>query len=514
MSGPRSGPHAERDLFFAGRDQHFYGVNGPAFILEAVPVTGQVSVAQLAALREQPSTLLNARRAAIAFTGREEELEALASWRELSALRGALLIHAAGGQGKTRLAAHAAGQAAAAGWTVGWARHRDDTPNGGQALSVDGAEPLMLVLDYAERWPTADLQALLVRAAGHSGRVRVLLLARSQPGWAATEAVCDDLDIATETPRLLPPPASTVTGRRRLFDQACARFAEIYELDPVPAFTPPGRLDDAVYALTLGVHMAALAVVDAHAHQQQPPSGSADLSRYLLGRERRYWARLHGEQQVTAAARTTFLAALAGAQTPPAATALLDRCALPDATGLSAQQLLDAHARCYPPSDPGTLLEPLYPDRLAEDFIALTLPGPSPGSHADAWAAHLLTTTHPTSDGAHLTVLGPLLARGTDQNPAACTSRALIFLAAAAARFDAARDQLRTLLAADPALPVDAGGAALLAITPHTDADLATTISQHLPERDFDLDPAAGALTEHLTHPPPPPPPPGGKGGV
>lgn len=487
---------AARDAYVAGRDQHFYGFDQPAFIVEAAPDRQPPVLADLVALRTQPSKLLNASRQVIAFTGRTGELEALQAWRDGPQRQGAWLIHAAGGQGKTRLADRAAQQATAAGWTVGYARHRRDIPGGEPLIVTD--ERLLIVVDYAERWPQHDLHSLLRRYAGHTGPLRVLLLARSMSWWPAADAECDDLGIATREPLLLPPLAEDESGRRQLFDAACQRFAEIYQIaDPVE-LTPAGRLSDPIYALTLGLHMAALAAVDAYAGSGDPPSSSADLSRYLLNRERRYWLQLHGEQHQQAAARSVFVATLTGPLPHADGTALLEHTGLPHAAGTSAQQLLDAHARCYPPTAPDTVLEPLYPDRLAEDFIALTLPERQPTGHTDTWAAHLITTAR--QDGERLGYRpGPLFARDTHRRLAAHTSRALIVLAAAATRHEHVAERLRILLAADPGLAVDTGGAALLAVTPHLDAALARSISDHLPDEHVDLAPAAAALTERLT---------------
>ena len=53
-----------------------------------------------------------------------------------------------------------------------------------------------------------------------------------------------------------------------------------------------------------------------------------------------------------------------------------------------AEQALADHLVCYPATDPGNGLEPMVPDRLAEDFLALTLPGHDhPDFAADGWSA-------------------------------------------------------------------------------------------------------------------------------
>jgi hypothetical protein len=456
-----------------------YGADGPTFTVEAPADALPHELADLAALREQPSKLLNARRRVIAFTGRQAELAGLAAWRDDGPRRAARLLYAPGGQGKTRLAVRAAEQAAAAGWSVGWARHRTDTP-AGPPLADDADGPLLIVVDYAERWPLSHLRSLLARYARHPGRLRILLLARSLSWWPTADTECDNLGIITAAPKALAPLAATGAERQALFDAACRRFAAVYQLPRPPRCTVPGGSADRAYGSVLTVHMAALAVVDAAAHGQDPPHRPADLSRYLLNREHRYWAALHGEHRATAAGRAVFLASVTGAVPHRAGAALLARTGLPEAAGLSAQQLLDAHARCYPPTATGTVLEPLYPDRLAEDFIALTLPADEPDSLADPWCAGALTER--------------LFARHDGRVPGHA-ARGLIFLAAAAVHRPHVAAALRTVLSADPALAVDAGGAALMAITPHADATIAAAVSRHITERSIDLSPAAAVLS-------------------
>jgi hypothetical protein len=454
-----------------------YGGDGPAFLVETPPPELPHEVADLVALREQPSKLLNARRRVIPFSGRSRELGELATWRDEGPRRAARVIHAPGGQGKTRLAARAAEHAASAGWTVGWARHRTDTSGGGAPLTVDPNGCLLIVVDYAERWPLSHLQALLARYARYAGPLRILLLARSLTWWTTAEALCDELGIITGDPVPLAPLAGP--ARQALFDAACRRFAEVCGV-PAPAeLTVPGGPADRAYGSVLTLHMAALAVIDAKARDQAPPERARDLSRYLLNREFRYWTALHGEQRCATAARTAFVAAITGALPPHAGAALLARTGLPEATGTSAQQVLDAHARCYPPTTAGTVLEPLYPDRLAEDFIGYTLRTDQPDSLADPWCAGSLTR---------------VFAREAGQVPAHA-GRGLIFLAAATATWPHVGKALRALLHADPTLAVDAGGPALMAITPHADATIAAAISRHLTERSIDLHPAAALLS-------------------
>jgi hypothetical protein len=127
---------------------------------------------------------------------------------------------------------------------------------------------LLLIIDYAERWPQHDLHLLLRSFAGHRGRLRVLLLARSNDWWPAMNAECDRLGIATREPMQLPPLAEGDDDRLALFDAACRRFAEIYQIANPSTLRPAGQISDPIYALPLGLHMAALAAIDACQHRR------------------------------------------------------------------------------------------------------------------------------------------------------------------------------------------------------------------------------------------------------
>ena len=178
----------------------------------------------------------------------------------------------------------------------------------------------------------------------------------------------------------------------------------------------------------------------------------AGLSAYLLDRERKHWTllyenRIEGLDFQTPPSvmnHVTFTAALTGATTHPRGTTILNSLNLELPPG----RLLTDHATCYPPAEPGTVLEPLYPDRLAEDFLALMMPGHPADYPAQSWAASTATM---------------LLARHGDQRaPADWTPRAVTFLASAAHRWPhLGLDYLFPLLLDDPQLAVDAGSAAL-----------------------------------------------------
>ncbi|MEV0636535.1 tetratricopeptide repeat protein [Streptomyces sp. NPDC050619] len=111
-----------------------------------------------------------------------------------------------------------------------------------------------------------------------------------------------------------------------------------------------------------------------------------------------------------------------------------------------------------------SVLEPLYPDRLAEDFLAFTLPGHTADYPAQRWASG-------TATEAVLRARRP--------------GRALTTLAAAAARWPhVGRDLLYPLPRADSARAVAAGNAFLVALAQLPDAapELLLTVAAHIPD--------------------------------
>lgn len=71
-------------------------------------------------------------------------------------------------------------------------------------------------------------------------------------------------------------------------------------------------------------------------------------------------------------ARAVFTATLTRPLPYLVGVAALARVGIP-----AAEQVLDDHRCCYPPGDPARVCEPLYPDRLGEDVVALCIPGHS-----------------------------------------------------------------------------------------------------------------------------------------
>ena len=165
--------------------------------------------------------------------------------------------------------------------------------------------------------------------------------------------------------------------RAGLFTDAVAAFAPHLGMPGPGRVVPPRDLErDSAYGLILTVHKA-LAAVDASRRGQPPPPDAGGLSGYLLDRERDHWAVLHEAGRITtspaAMSRTVYTATLTRALGHDDAVAALNRVGMASDPASATVTLAD-HAVCYPPADPATVLEPLYPDRLAEDFLALSPP--------------------------------------------------------------------------------------------------------------------------------------------
>lgn len=481
----------------------------PAYRIEDFPAAPRPVSARV--LAEQPSRLLRAAHQVVPFTGRRHDLDKLSRWRDDPAPQMAVrLVHGPGGQGKTRLVARFADLSREAAWTV-WQAAVNETGADPIATSSppESGTGILLVVDYAERWPTPDLRRLLQEPLLHRTRapVRILLLARPAGiWWESLETWIDDtLDAPAESHPLLPL-ADDPVARDALFRQARDRFTDQLGLPPDQAarIVPPPDLDtDTDYAQILTIHIAALAAVDAHLHHESAPTNPARASAYLLKRERAHWSALHQSpsQPLSSTPEAMGRAVLTATLTRPLARAhgqsALDRIGLADSTA-AANALLDDHRYCYPPpqADPArtaTVLEPLYPDRLGEDFLGLTTPA-NPG------------TLHPvpkavTDDWAHQAA--ERLLHPTSTNTAAPWTRdALTVLIETARRWPhIATGQLYPLLKKHPELALHAGSTALAALAGLDSLDLTVleAIEPHLPAgRHTDLDVGIAAIAARL----------------
>ncbi|WP_432984169.1 tetratricopeptide repeat protein [Dactylosporangium sp. CA-233914] len=478
-------------------DLHVHGDGRPVYTLELGRPREAPPVDRLLSL---PSQLLDARHEIMPFAGRVAELESLINWRDSGPRLSVLFLHGPGGQGKTRIAAKFAELSKEAEWRVVHARHggdRTSMPDGSQFVGPGESPGLLLLVDYADRWPHSHLEWLFRNRLLHTPvPTRVLLIGRSVHGWPAlqhalTEVYADTQDL------VLPPLDRTVAERQITFEAARDRYSDLYGVDRRDEIGPPSGLEDSSYELVLSLHMAALVAVDAYRHGVVPPSKPAHLSAYLLNREHAHWFRLHGRvehggtfrTEPTLIARTAFVASLVGQQPKASAVALLTGLQSEEERDTSVEQVLADHAVCYPAGD-GMALEPLYPDRLAEDFLALQLPG-----HG---------VTGYVSDPQAQAVTRLLLERNPAGEYPAYAARAIIFLAAAADRWaHVGGMHLYPLIQADPELAAAAGSNALVALSSLRDISESTlaVVNSTLPAgRDLDLDVGHAAVTVRLTN--------------
>ncbi|GAA2893172.1 ATP-binding protein [Nonomuraea rubra] len=158
--------------------------------------------------RARPSGLLQAANGLVAFTGRRDLLDDLRRWRDGPGLE-VRLIHGAGGQGKTRLAHEVARAWRQDGWVALAARHRRDrsVPEPFVVPDLARAAGVLVVVDYAERWDTADVLSLLADTRVGTGLpVRVLLLARPAGGTRGSRCSKRPSRSGVSWPPPTPPP--------------------------------------------------------------------------------------------------------------------------------------------------------------------------------------------------------------------------------------------------------------------------------------------------------------------
>ncbi|WFE66013.1 hypothetical protein O7625_23225 [Micromonospora sp. WMMD714] len=185
--------------------------------------------------------------------------------------------------------------------------------------------------------------------------------------------------------------------------------------------------------------------------------------------------------------RAVVAATLTGARPRSVARQALTDAGFTD-TGPAADRLIDDHSACYLASDTRTVFEPLHPDRLGEDLIALSTPGHHSSRLARDWTSEAITALLTTST-----------------TPPACTRTAITVLDETAHRWPhLATTVLYPLIRKHPQLAITAGGATLtrLASIPDIDLTILETLEPLLPvDRYIDLDIAAAAITHHrLTH--------------
>ncbi|WP_327000433.1 tetratricopeptide repeat protein [Dactylosporangium sp. NBC_01737] len=442
-----------------------------------------------------PSWLLSARHQVVPFFGREEELDRLREWRDTAACAlSVLLLTGDGGQGKTRLALQFAAECTAAGWATADVRHHSEpaAAGGDEQIAVAGGR-MLLVVDYAERWPLHDLITLLVQHQAAATRpVRVLLLSRPADWRHQLRHQLAKVDINDVTHLALSSLTRGDADRVTMYTSARDHFARVLRIDHAGDPAPPdigGAGSDSV----LGLHMAALAAVDAAARGVAMPANRAGLSAYLLNREQEHWQSLFetraGGHQTPAhlMARVVYIAALEGPVSHDDAMTVAGT-AERGLTAVEVSAALRDHRSCYPPAHAGVELEPLRPDRLAEDFVALMSPGHDADYAADPWAGNAVERLVALRTGERLDDGGGKL---------------LTLLVEAAGRWQhLAVGYLYPLLRTRPDLALATSSATLstLAALPDADIDALAAVESTFPaESRLDLDVGFAAISTRVT---------------
>lgn len=451
---------------------------------------------------ELPSRMLRARFEAVQFVGRNAELAQLADWCGSSADVSVLLIHGPGGQGKTRLLQRFAAAQTEAGWTVWQARHQMDT-NGISDPEIEPAEPseqgVLVIADYAERWPKADIQKLVkdTRVSSGAEPVRLLLAARPTGIWwrSLRNWLNEELEVQATAIELSP--LGCQVPRRELFTAALHRFADVLGVSGIEQIELPAFLDREGVDQVLAVHMAALAAVDACGRGVHAPEDLPRISAYLLRREYAHWEKLyaHAGEMVSTSPKTmghaVFAATLAGPLSGDRrwdeGIEILEAAQVTDSRD-TAERILTDHDLCYPSPVGDMVLQPLYPDRLGEDFLALAIPG------------HGLEQDHPSDPWASGAVTRLTMLDAKRESSVARISKAIIVLTAASERWPHLRLVLANLLHASPELAIAGGGVALPALAQLSDFDTGVlkAIMGLLPDRNENLDVGHAALSQRL----------------
>lgn len=134
--------------------------------------------------RVSATAALDSRYRVVPLMNRDAELAEWTAWAHQGDAR-AWLLTGDGGMGKTRLLIEVCHRLREQGWRAGFLRETAAVGDrGGLRRQIAGRDPLLIVVDYAER-RSGDLQELceVILEQGASARVRLALLARAAGAW-------------------------------------------------------------------------------------------------------------------------------------------------------------------------------------------------------------------------------------------------------------------------------------------------------------------------------------------
>ena len=295
------------------------------------------------------------------------------------------IIEGIGGAGKTHLAAELADRLAGARWRTGFLTSPPAVD--GRSCLVRLASPLLIVIDYVERWPTNAVCDLLRELATRRSHTVVLVTARSRGHWWAE---LDNELTRAGVPRQVFPQLRLDDRHPdpvRLFNRAYRRFAN----SPEAVDDPDSPVDGSQWS-TLELVMLAWLAARTDADR---PATRTTLFNEIIDRELAHWAetieaRFH-DRPATAGLRLAAAHVSLLSPTPQQLTTVLRQAGIDNYTRLAPAQLVEGLVQLVGDGD----VLALRPDPVAEHLILHTFPA-NPTQYlvaVDSLAEHVDTPT-------------------------------------------------------------------------------------------------------------------------